>query len=80
MSLSKLFQFWRIKMAKQDKRKSKVLSNELPKIILLESTNDTIDKQKKSDEILYYLTQIILSADKRGRPSKNQIPEVEDAA
>lgn len=67
-------------MANQGTRRGKAMRNELPKIILLESTNDKIDSQKKSDEILYYLTQIILLADKKGRPSKDQISEVQDAA
>jgi hypothetical protein len=80
MSLSKSFQIGGAVMANQGTRRGKAMRNELPKIILLESTNDKIDSQKKSDEILYYLTQIILLADKKGRPSKDQISEVQDAA
>ena len=52
----------------------------LPKIILMKSENINIDRQEKSDEIRYYLTQIILLADKKGRPAKDQFQEVNDAA
>ena len=54
--------------------------NNLPKIILVESDNSLVDEQKKSQEILYYLTQIMLLAGKRGRPSNEQFPEVNHAA
>ena len=54
--------------------------DQLPKIILIKSENTNVDRQKKSDEIRYYLTQIILLADKKGRPSKDQFPEVNDVA
>jgi hypothetical protein len=67
-------------VAKNKIDKTKKNNENLPKIILLESKNDSIDMQKKSNEILHYLTQIILLADKRGRPSKDQFPEVNDAA
>ncbi len=53
---------------------------QLPKIILIKSENPNIDRQKKSDEIRYYLTQIMLLADKMGRPSKDQFPEVNNVA
>jgi hypothetical protein len=42
--------------------------------------NTNVDRQKKSDEIRYYLTQIMLLADKIGRPSKDQFPEVNNVA
>lgn len=80
MSPSKLLIFWSMNMAHQRVKKEKIRKDDLPKIILMESQNDMIDRQKKSEEILYYLTQIILLADKRGRPSKEQFPEVQDAA
>ena len=67
-------------MTKSGKLKSKADEVELPKIILIESTNEKIDRRKKSEEILYYLTQIILLADKRGRPPKDQRLEAKDAA
>lgn len=54
--------------------------DQLPKIILMKSENPNVDQQKKSEEIRYYLTQIILLADKIGRPPKEQFPEVSDAA
>jgi hypothetical protein len=54
--------------------------DQLPKIILIKSENPNIDVTKKSDEIRYYLTQIMLLADKKGRPSKDPFPEVSDAA
>ena len=57
-----------------------VVKNNLPKIILIKSENPNIDKHKKSDEIRYYLAQIIILADKKGRPSKQQCPEVSNAA
>lgn len=55
-------------------------TEQLPKIILIKSENPNVDRQKKSDEIRYYLTQIILLADKIGRPSKDQFPEVANVA
>lgn len=55
-------------------------NEQLPKLILIKSENTNVDRQKKSDEIRYYLTQIILLADKKGRPSKDQFPEVNDVA
>lgn len=54
--------------------------DQLPKIILIKSENPNIDMTKKSDEIRYYLTQIMLLADKKGRPAKDQFQEVSDAA
>jgi hypothetical protein len=54
--------------------------DQLPKIILIKSENPNVDRQKKSDEIRYYLTQIMLLADKIGRPSKDQFPEVNNVA
>lgn len=80
MSLSKFLFFWSKSMANRHAKKEEARNDELPKIILMESQNDKIDRQKKSEEILYYLTQIILLADKKGRPSKEQFPEVQDAA
>lgn len=80
MSLSNLLIFWSINMAHRRAKKEKARNDDLPKIILMETQNDKIDRQKKSEEILYYLTQIILLADKKGRPSKEQFPEVQDAA
>lgn len=80
MSLSKLLIFWSINMAHRRAKKEEARNDDLPKIILMETQNDKIDRQKKSEEILYYLTQIILLADKKGRPSKEQFPEVQDAA
>lgn len=53
---------------------------ELPNIILIKSENPNVDRQKKSEEIRYYLTQIMLLADKKGRPSKDQFPEVDNVA
>lgn len=80
MSLSKFLIFWSKNMANRRAKKEEARNDELPKVILMESQNDKIDRQKKSEEILYYLTQIILLADKKGRPSKEQFPEVQDAA
>jgi hypothetical protein len=54
--------------------------DQLPKISLIKSENPNVDRQKKSDEIRYYLTQIMLLADKIGRPSKDQFPEVNNVA
>lgn len=80
MSLSNLLIFWSMNMAHRRAKKEEARNDDLPKIILMETQNDKIDHQKKSEEILYYLTQIILLADKKGRPSKEQFPEVQDAA
>lgn len=80
MNLNKFFQLWGVKMIREVLKKSKIQWDDLPKIILMESQNNTIDRQKKSEEILYYITQIILLADKKGRPSKDKFPEVQDAA
>lgn len=80
MRLSNLLIFWSINMAHRCAKKEEARNDDLPKIILMETQNDKIDRQKKSEEILYYLTQIILLADKKGRPSKEQFPEVQDAA
>lgn len=80
MSLSKFLFFWSMNMAHRRAKKEEARNDDLPKIILMETQNDKIDRQKKSEEILYYLTQIILLADKKGRPSKEQFPEVQDAA
>lgn len=54
--------------------------DKLPEIILLKSQNPNVDRQKKSNEIRYYLTQIILLGSKKGRPSREQFSEVNDAA
>lgn len=64
------------------KKTKQILSepDQLPKIILMKSENPLIDGHKKSEEIRYYLTQIILLADKIGRPLKEPFPEVDDAA
>lgn len=80
MSLSKLLIFWSMNMAHRRVKKEEARNDDLPKIILMETQNENVDRQKKSEEILYYLTQIILLADKKGRPSKEQFPEVQDAA
>lgn len=56
------------------------VKDKLPEIILLKSQNPNVDRQKKSNEIRYYLTQIILLGSRKGRPSKEQFPEVNDAA
>lgn len=80
MSLNKFFQLWSVFMAHLRAKNKQAQKDDLPKIILMESQNNKIDRQKKSEEILYYLTQIILLADKKGRPSKDQFPEVQNAA
>ena len=67
-------------MAKMKAKNDNCGIDNLPKIILMKSENSNIDSQKKSDEIRYYLTQIILLADKKGRPAKDQFPEVNDVA
>jgi len=67
-------------MVNQGEKNKSAKKNELPKIILIKSENPNVDRQKKSDEIRYYLTQIILLADKKGRPSKDQFPEVANVA
>lgn len=67
-------------MAKNKTTNDNSDKDQLPKIILIKSENINMDRQKKSDEIRYYLTQIILLADKKGRPSKDQFPEVNDVA
>jgi hypothetical protein len=67
-------------MAIKKHQDSQAKVDRLPEIILLKSENPTIDTAKRAEEVRYYLTQIILLADKRGRPSKNQMPEVTDAA
>lgn len=67
-------------MANKKTKNDNFHSDRLPKIILMKSENPNVDRQKKSEEIRYYLTQIMLLADKIGRPSKEQFPEVNDAA
>ena len=67
-------------MAKNKTTNGNSDKDQLPKLILIKSENTNVDRQKKSDEIRYYLTQIILLADKKGRPSKDQFPEVNDVA
>jgi|TARA_B110001454_G_scaffold219194_1_gene251335 hypothetical protein len=79
MNLLSFFLNWSFKMANQSAKNNKAQHDHLPKIILIPSQNSKIDGHKKSEEILYYLTQIILLSDKKGRPSKNQFPEVQDA-
>jgi hypothetical protein len=80
MSLNKFSKIWGVFMAYQSAKKRQAQKDDLPKVILIESQNDKVDGQKKSEEILYYLTQIILLADKKGRPLKDFFPEVQDAA
>jgi hypothetical protein len=67
-------------MANKKAKNDNSTIDQLPKIILIKSENTNVDRQKQSDEIRYYLTQIILLADKKGRPSKDQFPEVNDVA
>lgn len=67
-------------MANKKTKNDNSAEDQLPKLILIKSENTNVDRQKKSDEIRYYLTQIILLADKKGRPSKDQFPEVNDVA
>ena len=67
-------------MANKKAKNDNSAIDQLPKIILIKSENPNVDRLKKSDEIRYYLTQIILLADKKGRPSKDQFPEVNDVA
>ncbi len=67
-------------MAMKKEKDENLHNDNLPKIILVKSENPNIDHQIKSDEVRYYLTQIILLADKMGRPSKKEFPEVPSAA
>ncbi len=67
-------------MAKKKTQTDNSLKKILPNVILLKSENINIDYQKTSEEIRYFITQIILLADKMGRPAKNQCTEVSDAA
>jgi hypothetical protein len=67
-------------MAKQRLPMAKACKGILPKVILFESQNEKTDHQQTTEEIRYFITQIILLADKIGRPPKNQCLEVKDAA
>jgi hypothetical protein len=74
------FSKWSTLMANKKTKNDNSNKDLLPKIILIKSENTNVDRQKNSDEIRYYLTQIMLLADKIGRPSKDQLPEVNDVA
>lgn len=71
---------WVLKMAKKVLAPSQESDNNLPPVFLLPSENSLIDMQKQSIEIKHYLTQILLLASKKGRPSKKMKEENQDAA
>ena len=77
--LSKILS-WGLKMAKKVLDKVQTDEEHLPLVILLPSENKTVDLNQKSEEIKYYLSQIILLAQKRGRPSKELKEETQNAA
>ncbi len=71
---------WGLKMAKKVLDKIQADEENLPLVILLPSENKTVDLNQKSEEIKYYLSQILLIAQKRGRPSKEPKKESQNAA
>ncbi len=74
------FHLWNKFMSKKKVKDASLCSDNLPKVTLMKSENPNIDRQKKADEIRYYLTQIILLADKVGRPTKKEFSEVPSVA
>lgn len=71
---------WSFKMAKNILVKNQNFDDNLPLVILLPSKNENIDMKQKSEEIKYYLSQILLLAQKRGRPPKDPKQETQNAA
>lgn len=71
---------WGFKMAKKILAESQCSDDNLPIVILLPSENTNIDMKQRSEEIKYYLTQILLLAHKNGRPSKKLTEETQNAA
>ena len=70
---------WASKMAKKVLATSHESDANLPLVLLLPSENLTVDLKRQSLEIKTYLTQILLLANKKGRPSKKLKEEFQDA-
>jgi hypothetical protein len=80
MSLSKIIHQWGVTMAKV-KRAIEHLSE--PKEMNIEFVPIYISKddfQKKKSEVQTLIARMLVSAQKRGRPSKHDLKEINDAA
>ncbi len=80
MEINSKFLLWGIKMAKEIFKKSKRSLPSIPIVLLMPSEKNDLVGRKIHDEIKVLLTQIILMGDKKGRPKKDQLEGVEDAA